>query len=293
MACPIFFGDDAAVQEAEVKAKKEAEAKAKKKSKAKAKEEAEAKAAAEAKAKEVQEAKAKAKAAPEAEMEVATEPRDDQSEADLEWGGLKWEFGPEMDAAKAQADEEAEAKAKEEAKAKAEVEAKLKEEEEVKANTEGPGEKQQAPRRRRMLEKGFPFGTPLHDHVPLALFWMKVVALERLGQDIEALPDAQFKMLRPTLVDLRCDLTAEEVTLDLEDYSIDEQRLLVARVRALKAAVAPKVTVKALKATAVQKKTQKKKKYWYVDNRPNYRYRHTPCRPYRRAQIQFQGNGQV
>ena len=250
MACPIFFGDDAAVQEAEVKAKKEAEAKAKKKSEAKAKEEAEAKAAAEAKAKEVQEAKAKA-------------------------------------------EEEAEAKAKEEAKAKAEVEAKSKEEEEVKANAEGPGEKQQAPRRRRMLEKGFPFGTPLHDHVPLALFWMKVVALERLGQDIEALPDAQFKMLRPTLVDLRCDLTAEEVTLDFEDCSIDEQRLLVARVRALKAAAAPKVTVKALKATAVQKKTRKKKKYWYVDNRPNYRYRHTPCRPYRRAQIQFQGNGQV
>ena len=205
--------------------------------------------------------------------------------------------------AKAKEVQEAEAKAKEEAeaKAKAEVEAKAKEEAQAKANdsivlyAEGEkqqasndsivlyakGEKQQASRRFCMLEKGFPFGIPLDD----PLYALKNMGLRRLEDDIDALPNAQFDMLRPTLVALHIDLTSEETTLDLEDYNIVDQKRLVAHVRALKAAVACKATEKALKAMEVKwivKKDMWEKKYRYVDNRPNYRYRHTRSRPYRR-----------
>ena len=156
----------------------------------------------------------------------------------------------EETAAKPKAEQETAAKAKPEkaaaAKANAREEAAAKAKvKEGSAEAGGANDEQGAAKRRRLLQKQFPFGFPLDTED--GKFFCQVAALSALERDIAQLPDSAFAVLRQTLIDIGDhDKDMNSIHIHFPEMSADRQRLLVHRVRALKlkAKVAPKAMMK-------------------------------------------------
>ena len=131
------------------------------------------------------------------------------------------------------------------------------------------------PRRRRVLEKGFPFGLLNCPHSnDEASSKILTTALLAFQDDIEALPDAAFQELMAALQTMGYDTTSAETQLTLQTHSIEEQMFLIGLVRSLRAqnncTNQKRAHSESLHPDAPKKKTRKR---LARDRRTTFKYR--------------------